>query len=121
MVSRHFASWFDHLYAPIVIDNGSGTIKADFALEKVPRHVFPTVYGRARRQRGAPGQRGGWFVEAGLDWFVGHKAQCQRSILALSNPIQRGVVTNWDDMEKVKVCRQTTGTSVVVGEMITAV
>ena len=33
----------------LVIDNGSGTIKAGFAGEDAPRAVFPTVVGRPRR------------------------------------------------------------------------
>ena len=32
---------------------------------------------------------------------VGHKAQSKRGILTLKSTIERGVVTNWDDMEKI--------------------
>ena len=33
----------------IVIDNGSGMIKAGYAGEKAPREVFPTIVGRLNR------------------------------------------------------------------------
>jgi actin-related protein len=37
----------------------------------------------------------------GKEVFVGDEANCKRGILNLSRPIERGVVINWDDMEKV--------------------
>lgn len=33
--------------------------------------------------------------------FVGDEAQSKRGILALKYPIEHGVVTNWDDLEKI--------------------
>jgi len=48
----------------VVVDNGSGTIKAGFAGDDAPRALFPSV------------------VEE-------------------NHPIERGIVTNWDDMEKL--------------------
>ena len=35
------------------------------------------------------------------DYYVGAEAHSKRGILRLSYPVQHGVVTNWDDMEKV--------------------
>ena len=35
------------------------------------------------------------------DYFVGDEAQNKREMLSLSYPIERGIVTNWDDMEKI--------------------
>merc|ERR1711970_508166 len=35
------------------------------------------------------------------DSFVGEEAQAKRSILALKYPIERGMITNWHDMEKL--------------------
>jgi len=36
----------DEEVTAIVIDNGSGTLKAGFAGEEAPRSVFPTAVGR---------------------------------------------------------------------------
>jgi actin-related protein len=35
------------------------------------------------------------------DSYVGNEAQSKRDLLKLTYPIQQGIVTNWDDMEKI--------------------
>merc|ERR1711974_596572 len=78
----------------LVIDNGSGLIKAGLAGDDGVRAVFPSIVGRARRgfNMARMGQK---------DCYVGDEAQSQRGIIALKFPIERGIVTNWDDMEKI--------------------
>jgi actin-related protein len=33
------------------------------------------------------------------EFYVGNEAQTRREILAMTSPIDRGIVTNWEDME----------------------
>lgn len=35
------------------------------------------------------------------DYFVGKEAQDRRGVLKLEHPIEHGLVTNWDNMEKL--------------------
>ena len=84
----------DEEVTAVVIDNGSGMCKAGFAGDDAPRSVFSTVVGRPK----VPG------IMVGLDQkevYVGEEAQQKRGVLKIETPIESGIVSNWDDMEKV--------------------
>ena len=78
----------------LVIDNGSGVCKAGYAGDDNPQVVFPSIVGRPRHL-------GVMVGTLKNDFFVGDEAQCKRGISTLQYPIEHGIVTNWDDMEKI--------------------
>ena len=80
--------------APVVLDNGSGTIRAGFAGEDLPKCYFPSFVGRPKHTRVLAGALEG-------DTFIGPRAQELRGLLKIKYPLEHGIVTDWDDMEKI--------------------
>uniref|UniRef100_A0A8D0H668 Actin-related protein T2 n=1 Tax=Sphenodon punctatus TaxID=8508 RepID=A0A8D0H668_SPHPU len=79
---------------PVIFDNGSGLCKAGVSGEVGPRHIIASLVGRPKTKMtllGA-GQK---------EYYVGEEAQHKRAVLSLKHPIERGIVTSWDDMEKI--------------------
>ncbi|XP_073511364.1 actin, cytoplasmic-like [Phyllobates terribilis] len=81
-------------FPAVIFDNGSGLCKAGISGEKIPRSVITSVVGRPRVRSSFPG----------MDQkicYIGEDAQAKRGILALTSPVERGIITSWDDMEKI--------------------
>ena len=84
----------DEAIQALVIDNGSGHTKAGFAGDDAPRAVFPSIVGRCKHAG----------IMVGMDQkdaYVGDEARSKRGVLALKYPIEHGIITKWDDMEKI--------------------
>ncbi|WFC96127.1 centractin- actin- protein of the dynactin complex [Malassezia brasiliensis] len=79
---------------PVVIDNGSGTIKAGFAGQDTPKCFFPNFVGRPKHVRAMAGAAEG-------DRFIGRSAQELRGLLKIRYPMEHGIVTDWADMEHI--------------------
>ncbi|KAG6462127.1 alpha-centractin [Manduca sexta] len=79
---------------PVVIDNGSGVIKAGFAGDQIPKCRFPNYIGRPKHVRVMAGALEG-------ELFVGPRAEEHRGLLSIKYPMEHGIVTDWNDMEKV--------------------
>ncbi|XP_042335605.1 actin-related protein T2-like [Sceloporus undulatus] len=78
----------------VIIDNGSGLCKAGVAGEVGPRHVIASVLGCPKSKLSLSRSRQ-------KECYVGDEAQDRRETLSLRYPIENGVITSWDDMEKI--------------------
>eukprot|EP00906_Rhabdomonas_costata_P026911 RCo038312 len=83
----------------VVLDCGTGFTKMGFAGNREPAFVVPSVYGdSASSSTGASASRRGL---EDLDFLIGYEAleRCQN--YQPHYPIKRGVVENWDQMERI--------------------
>lgn len=79
---------------PLVIDNGTGIIKAGLAGTSTPECAFPNYVGVPKHLRVMTGDLNG-------DIFVGSKAEQHRGALTLRYPVECGSIVNWEDMETI--------------------
>jgi len=78
----------------LVIDNGSGMCKAGFSGHEAPMCTFPSIIGRPKYHQQL-------LIGSDKDVYIGDEACSKAGILILKYPIEHGIVTNWDDMEKL--------------------
>uniref|UniRef100_K7EXT3 Actin related protein T2 n=2 Tax=Pelodiscus sinensis TaxID=13735 RepID=K7EXT3_PELSI len=78
----------------VIFDNGSGLCKAGLSGEIGPRYIIPTVIGHHTTKLPLLGM-------APKMCHVGEEAQHKRDVLSLKYPIERGIITSYDDMEKI--------------------
>lgn len=72
----------------LVIDNGSYRIRAGYGGDDAPRTVFPSIIGKPK-------------LKVDTKLYIGDEAESKRGTLQINHPIQHGIITNWDDMEKI--------------------
>ena len=78
----------------VIIDNGSGMMKAGFAGEEAPSAVFPAIVGRPKNASAMQGINS-------KSLFIGDEANQKRGILNLKYPIETGIINDWEDMQAV--------------------
>ncbi|KAM6217810.1 actin-related protein T2 [Rhynchocyon petersi] len=78
----------------VIIDNGSGLCKAGLSGEIGPRHIISSTVGHPKLKMPSTGPNQ-------KNCFVGEEALYKYDNLDLHYPIERGLVTNWDDMEQL--------------------
>ena len=78
----------------IVIDNGSGYIKAGFSDEEGPSSIFQTIAGYPKYPLVMIGNDN-------KDYYVGIDILIKRGLLELNYPIEHGAIKNKDEMEKI--------------------
>ena len=77
----------------VVIDNGSRMSWAGFAGEKAPRSVLPSVVARPKYHYISPPPE--------PIYYLGQKALLMSGVSIMRYPIEQGIVTNWENMEKI--------------------
>ena len=79
---------------PIIIDIGSGTLKAGFASDDAPKVIMPMIIGKPK----SPG------ILVGMDqkdYYVGHEARAKKNLLNMEEPVQAGVITNFESIKNI--------------------
>jgi len=82
--------------APIIVDNGSGTIKMGHAGDEEPRDCTTNVTGKPKD----PNQMVGMDQK---ELFIGDAcfSDEKTALLNLTYPIQKGMIVDWDLIEKI--------------------
>ena len=99
-------SSYDDGVAALVLDNGGYMFKAGFAGDDAPRAVFSSVV------TGSPITNTA-FTRSARNGFVGENALSYQKFFHLEYPIQRGLITDWDQMEKVFYYNNSYGTQLL--------
>ena len=77
---------------PMIIDRGSGSIKAGLAGNQSPDYEIPSIVARPKSSNDKL-TKAVYFGKSAKDMPRGHVSR--------KYPIEHGIVTNWDDMERL--------------------
>ncbi|CAK0836380.1 unnamed protein product [Prorocentrum cordatum] len=74
----------------VIIDNGSGVCKAGLSCDKDPRAIFDEVVGKPRKTCRSSLEK---------EFYYGDQVNAVRDKLALSYPLENGIIENFEHME----------------------
>ncbi|KAJ5071049.1 actin-7-related [Anaeramoeba ignava] len=82
-------------YSPeaIIMDNGSFEIRTGFAGDDAPKVITRNIVGNLINETN--------LNDINKTEYIGNETQSKREILNLTYPIQRGIIQDWDNMEKI--------------------
>mmetsp|Transcript_78987 Transcript_78987/g.209748 ORF Transcript_78987/g.209748 Transcript_78987/m.209748 type:complete len:390 (-) Transcript_78987:82-1251(-) len=76
----------------VIIDNGSGVCKAGLSCDEAPKAIFPEQIGTPRRV---------WKSKLDKDVYFGDEVNDLRNKLAISYPLENGIIENFDQMQQL--------------------
>lgn len=75
-------------FQTVVLDYGTALSKVGFAGGETPKYVFPTIFGTSK-------------LSSSDKPCFGREAEIKKDVLSLRRPIEHGVITDWNLMEKI--------------------
>ena len=85
----------DDDHEALVIDIGTGHLKAGFCFDDAPKHMVPMVLGKARNAS----------VLVGMDqkeWYIGEEAREKAHLLNLRYPVEEGRIRDKDAIQDIR-------------------
>ena len=78
---------------PVIVDLGSGHMKAGYASDDSPKFMIPMVIGKPKNKALLVG------MEA-KDSYIGAEAKAKRDLLEMRSPIEAGVITSVEAVQE---------------------
>lgn len=77
---------------PVIVDNGTGMVKAGLGSDDAPKHIFPEMIGLPREPYKAQHTKSHYFGDEFFD-NLNH--------FMVRSPMENGIIQNFEDMEKI--------------------